>query len=578
MTAAADFAGIKTLTMGPHLFSAEGGRIVKRDVALVFSISGVLIFLLFFLFFRRITPLLLTITIIVVAVASGVAVAGLLTGRLHGITLGFASILLGISIDYVIHVLSACRSQHGRGEPFESTIRSAAGIFPSLLGGWATTTLIFLLLAVNRFPLVRQMGLVAVGGVTAAFLVSILFLPQVSRGPGKRGGRPSYLFSRFSGFLARRRTLAAALLVPPALLAVIFSVAASGLRVDSNVENLEYRSPELSRNTDEFRKRWNLMGKGDLVIARGKSFEEAARLNDAIFENMSEGQERGAVSSFMSISPLIPSIRTQKKSISAVASAEPSIRDALKKAEEKYGFNAAFFLPFFEDFEKSKSGQEPCITPGSVKGTFLEGILQNAAAGEEESAAIITSFIPAGDRSGILNMLPLDKKNVSWFNNRVFLTKTFETLIREVLGALVLSIFFVLIFLLLYFRSVKMTLLAVTPLMISLPVTAGLFAVAGQPVNAIGILSFCLVIGLGIDYGIFMTNAVRGKTDADRVASAVLLSALTTLVAFGALAFCRSPVLSAVGKVVALGIVLNAVSAMIVIPAAYGVISPGKRA
>jgi predicted exporter len=570
------FASVQTLVMGPHLFSAEGGRVVKRDVAVAFTVSSALVVLLFFLFFRRLAPVLVMVSVLGVAVAWGIAAAGLLTGRLHGITLGFASILLGIAIDYVIHVEAACSFGRREGESRAGAFRAVSRIFPSLLGGWITTSLIFLLLSLNPFPLVRQMGIVAVSGVTAAFIVSLLFLPHVPRRL-RAGGMVSTVLSKLTETITKSRAVSAAILAPAAAAAVLSGLAAVHLTVDSNVENLEYRSPKLHSDLEIFRNRWHLMGRGDLVISRGSTLEQALQRNDRVFEILTEAQQRGAITSFMSLSPLLPSVDTQKKSLAAVQAARPLFRDAIHEASEAYGFDEAFFEPFFEDLEETRAGSPPPLRPGQVKGTFVESVLENAASREGGRAYVITSFIPRGSSDAVVSMLPQGDENVSWFNNRAFLGKIFRTLIREVTTTVLLSILVVLLYLLVTFRSVRLALISLLPLALSLPVTAALFALADIPLNALGVLALCLVIGLGIDYGLFMTNAVRGKTHAGEVGPAVLLSALTTLVAFGVLAFCRNPALSAVGKVVTAGITLNMVSALLLVPAGRGLLFGGRK-
>ncbi|MFH1436682.1 MAG: MMPL family transporter [Pseudomonadota bacterium] len=560
---------VRTMLMGPHLFASEGSRTVKRDVAVAFSVSSVCILLLFFLFFRGIRPLLLASVVLGLSIAAGVAAAGLVTGRLHGITLGFASILLGISIDYVIHVLAACRFEGGGGRAASA---AAARVFPSLLAGWLTTMAIFLLLAANKFPLVKQMGVVAAAGVTAAFLVSFLFLPFVAAGPGGKKSESKAALAGFIGMLTRQRGAAIAAAAAAGLIIALGAFFGLRLQVESDVEKLDYRSPETRKSFDEFQDRWTVLGRGDAIIARGETLQEALRRNDEVYAKLRQGLDKGTIESFMSISPLMPSLETQGKSLSAFTSRENSIRAVLKAASESYGFEEDFFQPFFNDLERSAKGEEPALGPDAVEGTFLKKVLLNASAEGENRAYVISTFIPSGDRKGFLAALPSGEKNISWLNRRVFLGKIFETLIRETAGTLIISFFAVLLLLLVYFRSVKLTVIALIPLLFAIPVEAGLFAAPGWPVNAIGLLSFCLVVGLGIDYGIFMVNALRGKTDAGRVTSAVLLSAGTTTIAFGALMFCRSPVLSAVGKVVFVGIVLNALAAVILMPLMWGIL------
>ena len=79
----------------------------------------------------------------------------------------------------------------------------------------------------------------------------------------------------------------------------------------------------------------------------------------------------------------------------------------------------------------------------------------------------------------------------------------------------------------------------------------GLLTLGGVALNLFHLLSLLLVLGIAVDYAIFLREAV-----AHRAATllAVLLSALTTLFAFGLLSLSSTPALSAFGSVVAIGI------------------------
>ena len=172
--------------------------------------------------------------------------------------------------------------------------------------------------------------------------------------------------------------------------------------------------------------------------------------------------------------------------LAAVLAARPLFRDAIHEASEAYGFDEAFFEPFFEDLDETRAGSPPPLRHGQVKGTFVESILENAASREGGRAYVITSFIPRGSSDAVVSMLPRGDENVSWFNNRAFLGKIFQTLIREVTTTVLLSILVVLLYLMVTFRSVRLALISLLPLALSLPVTAALFALADIPLNAIG--------------------------------------------------------------------------------------------
>jgi predicted exporter len=88
------------------------------------------------------------------------------------------------------------------------------------------------------------------------------------------------------------------------------------------------------------------------------------------------------------------------------------------------------------------------------------------------------------------------------------------------------------------------------------------------PMNLFNALAAVLVVGLTVDFGIFMASPLveRGS---ERVRTAVAVCALTTLTGFGALVLARHPALHAIGQTVLLGIGSGVVAAVLVIPALH---------
>ncbi|MCL1487440.1 MAG: hypothetical protein MH186_05725 [Marinobacter sp.] len=80
--------------------------------------------------------------------------------------------------------------------------------------------------------------------------------------------------------------------------------------------------------------------------------------------------------------------------------------------------------------------------------------------------------------------------------------------------------------------------------------TLGLLAVFGQPLNLFNLLAALLILGIGLDIGIFVRES-NGELPAWE---AVTLSAITSLLAFGLLALSETPVLHHFGMTVLPGI------------------------
>ena len=82
----------------------------------------------------------------------------------------------------------------------------------------------------------------------------------------------------------------------------------------------------------------------------------------------------------------------------------------------------------------------------------------------------------------------------------------------------------------------------------------GLFGWLGVPFNLFTLLALWLVLGLGIDYGIFLRH---GREHRMTAILSVTLSACTTLIAFGLLAFSATPFIRSIGLTLLFAITLS---------------------
>jgi predicted exporter len=130
--------------------------------------------------------------------------------------------------------------------------------------------------------------------------------------------------------------------------------------------------------------------------------------------------------------------------------------------------------------------------------------------------------------------------------------------INDVLGlyrqqmSLWLGVIYCVIACLLWLRFKRQALLIVAvPALATLGAIIGLMML-GQALTLFHLLAAVLVLGIGLDMGIFLTESGA----ADHALLAVSASALSTILAFGLLALSQTPVLQFFGQMVMLGITM----------------------
>ena len=91
---------------------------------------------------------------------------------------------------------------------------------------------------------------------------------------------------------------------------------------------------------------------------------------------------------------------------------------------------------------------------------------------------------------------------------------------------------------------------AILPPVLGIAAALAVLGHAGQPVTLFTALALVLLLGLGVDYGIFLYH----QPDQPRAFAAVLLSGLTSLASFGLLALSTTPALFSFGATVGTGL------------------------
>jgi predicted RND superfamily exporter protein len=140
--------------------------------------------------------------------------------------------------------------------------------------------------------------------------------------------------------------------------------------------------------------------------------------------------------------------------------------------------------------------------------------------------------------------------------------------VRAVLLGLVLVFFLLLI----DFRSLKLTTIALVQLLAGVVLMLGLMKLAGFAINYVNAFVATMILGVGIDYSIHLVSrmSLNGGVVDDGVletGKAVVLAALTNVAGFGTLILGNYPALRSLGTVALFGSVTCLFTALTLVPA-----------
>jgi predicted RND superfamily exporter protein len=140
-----------------------------------------------------------------------------------------------------------------------------------------------------------------------------------------------------------------------------------------------------------------------------------------------------------------------------------------------------------------------------------------------------------------------------------------RTVRRDLPRLSLLAIVIVLVYLLAHFRNIAEAILSMLPTVFSLAVLLAAMRLAGQKVNMINLVAAPLLIGIDVDYGIFLValarlNQARKLTRAALVTQiapvchAIAICAAATIIGYGTLMWTSVPAIQSLGFAMAVGI------------------------
>ncbi len=583
------FASLKVDALGGALYARESARTLKRDIALASSMTVVGLLLTFLLAFRN--PLTLLLCQLPGVVAVGVAAAVLMAfqGTLSGITLGFGAAILGLSADYSIHLLThtlVLEKTHPRNQALKRSLLDLEG---SIAMGWFTTLISFLVLLLSRAGGLREIALFSGIGITCAYGLCMGFLPHLHSLSGRAWGRPLQdswmaraLSSLGTAVMNRPLTWMAGVLVVTLPLAI----AAPQVRFNGDARDLLYEPPEVAQAQARFEAVWGGQGATAMVVVTGEDEGTALAKAEAVARVVEAGRKRGDLESFSSVTPLIPSPVAQAGNLAAWTGAPlEEVKARVRQEGEALGFTADAFDPFFASLADLSRNPPPLLTVQDVLNSSLAPQVERSLDRDPGRVRVLTTLIfsrESGDRgsdadavfpSRLEAELRSAAPGVDLASRVGSQVQAVRQVKDEAVRLMILCFGVTALVLGLYYRAWLPCILALLPPVLALLWTFGAMALLNIPLHIVSICALVLIVGVGIDYGIYIVDACL-REGVDKLpqtlrstGTAVVLSSLATLSGFGTMAVARNPSLSTVGIQVVLGIIASLLASLVGVPA-----------
>ncbi|MEI8233814.1 MAG: MMPL family transporter [Verrucomicrobiota bacterium] len=576
------------LVTGRTAYVGELSTGMKHDVLATLLGSLALVSGVFYAGFRRVRPLLAILGVLVLCCLGAVAAGILFFQRLNLVTIGLCSILVGLGVDFGMLLYGAYQaSRHCGLDHHEATADSAQQLGRGILFGASTTAAAFLSLLLSESLGFAQLGvLIGIGILLAAALMLTVFFVFI--GPGYRPGGSDPLLiatqSYLDRILARPKPVVYAALAL-LLAATLFAIAPVGkVRFEANPQSLEPPNSQAGFALRKIKEKL-ISGKAEpvLAIVQGRDAADFHAQWAAAQTHWQTAKERGEIAGFSTPAAFAFAPQRTDANLAALAGLDVAAsRRALQSALDANGFDAKPFQSAFgllNALEALRRGDHApldwrgLLPPASSWRFVLDRFLSSTP---NIGAAYITPnrTISSPEEQAALRRV-LDTPGVRpWYTGWSYvmadLVPWSQGKLVELSAAMVLFNILLLAFM---YRAVA----PLAVLMLSLGLSIGAMIAGlkwtGLPLNLFNVLSFPLVLGVGVDYGIYVVLAVRQRDRARHVLASivkpVLLSGLTTIAGFGSLGWANHPALSSLGLVCALGVACCLFSTLFFVLPAY---------
>lgn len=549
---------VKAQYFGGMLYAIANARQIKTDIQLTLGIAFSLLLILLILFYKRIyVPLLLFIPSLLGALAA-IALLYLVKGSVSAISLGIGAILLGISLDYALHILTHFKNNADVKILYREVSRPI--IMSSL-----TTAIAFLCLLFLESEALNDLGIFAAVSVVTASVFALILIPQFYNPPKKNENAKTNWIDK----IAANRFYKSKILV-----GLVFLLFLTGLffftkvGFNEDISQLNYE-PENIKKTEEYIK--EISGdaaKTTYLVSYGNDIDAALSQNNKLYRQLQKLKDEAKIKSFSSIGGVVLSTEKQTERIEAWEEfwsehKQDNLKNNLLRESAVLGFKAKSFNRFYEQL--NKDFQLIFLDDyRSVQSLYLDEFINRSpgfstvvsSLGLNNTSPEIVQNLEKGQ-----NVLAIDRKQI----NQDFLGGLKNDFNRLIL----FSILAVFIILLLFYRNLLLSLLTLLPIGITWIIALGIMKVLNIEFNILNIIISTFIFGLGLDYSIFITNAClkeyeTGKPVLKTYQASILLSVLTTLLGMGALVFAKHPALQSVSIVSIIGVLTAVLVAFVI--------------
>ncbi len=630
-----EYPGLNVGLTGKPVLNNDEMLASRRDSIKASILAVIGVGLLFIIAFGEVRRPLIGVVALLFGLGWSLGWTTLIVGHLNILTVSFAVMLIGLGVDFGIHLIARYEEERAKGEDVNGAIlKSLRETGKSITTAAFTTASAFFVMVLTDFQGIKELGIIAGSGVLLTLLATLVLVPvlirllRIEAAPVNK--------SRWLRLPRLSRSSLSPLGGPVvlgvgALLGLASLVGLGGVYFDFNLLALQSESLDSVQYEEKLIESQGNSSLFGIVLAENPAhaLEKAEELNrlptvksvETIADWLPDNQEekRTFISEIADLARRIHSdappaevdpaqmgalvknleeylrfvlFHSRGKTDEAIRQdlkdllqAVLNLRETLEEidtetARERLAAHQRVFLERFDDSLLSlaqQSGENPVVLED------LPEPLRHRYVGATQR--ILLRVYPEED---IWEREPLERfvadvrsLDPDLTGSPVLLYENSGLFQQSFKAAGLYALIAVAILVGIHFRNVMWTVLSLVPLLVGGLWTLGAMRLLGLSFNPANIMTVPLLVGIGIDNGLHILHRYReekgGPVVRTSTGRAVLLSTLTTMIGFSSLILARHRGISSLGILMTVGMASILVASLVFLPCLLRVLGPILR-
>jgi predicted exporter len=485
------------VAFAPFFYTVENSRKIKDDVKWIVLLSSLVLIFIYYLLIKNIKLLSHTLLALFSSMVFATLVSTLTFSNFNVLSLAFGMSITAVSIDYLLHYY------------FHNFYQENKRIDKNVLYGFLTTTVAFGIFSFIPIPIISQISFFAVASLSFAYVLFTFVFPKLQIKEYKQnvvGENGS-------------KKLSASIFFILSILMLGFS--AYNLKLDNNIRNLDYQNTKLVKIEEFFKSSIKTNLKPLIIKASSKN---------ELLNNLHMLHKK--LPNSFSFASFIQDAKSCEKKKKALQSYDfTALNTLINEEASKIGYKDGYFK---KSYTFTKNLPE-CVMPDLEIFNSYNLYVYNdknsyytIALVDDIQKATVFDFVTNIDVKGMFT-----KQSAQMYGD------------LALYSTLVIITIFVLLSLSVKSRFLYALNFIIFPSSFALAVLSIFYTI-----NLMHLFSLIILIAIGIDYGIYMSNTkMRGNT-----VLAIRYSLLSTFAGFGVLVFSSIVALESIGMVISLGI------------------------